>query len=197
LRDTLWYHDDCFRFEIHTLTHHTWMSTGLLFAALLSAGAAAAKDATLRPWPAGQPTPALQLTGLDGQPWDVTSLRGKVVVVNFWASWCGPCVDELPVLKGLAGRDGVAVVGVNYKEPLDTIERFTKDHPLGYPVLRDRTGDAFKRWTPGVMPTTILVDRTGRARWRTVGEIPPDDTKLRAAIDALLAEPQHRTHNQK
>jgi thiol-disulfide isomerase/thioredoxin len=197
LRDTLWYHDDCFRIEIHTLTHHTWMSTGLLFAALLSAGAAAAKDATLRPWPAGQPTPALQLTGLDGQPWDVAGLRGKVVVVNFWASWCGPCVDELPVLKGLAGRDGVAVVGVNYKEPRDTIERFTQDHPLGYPVLRDRTGDAFKRWTPGVMPTTILVDRTGRARWRTVGEIPPDDTRLRAAIDALLAEPQHRTHNQK
>ena len=197
MRDTLWYHDDCFRIEIHTLTHHTWMSTGLLFAALLSAGAADAKDATLRPWPAGQPTPALQLTGLDGQPWDVATLRGKVVVVNFWASWCGPCVDELPVLKGLAGRDGVAVVGVNYKEPLDTIERFTQDHPLGYPVLRDRTGDAFKRWTPGVMPTTILVDRTGRARWRTVGEIPPDDTQLRAAIDALLTEPQHRTHNQK
>jgi thiol-disulfide isomerase/thioredoxin len=197
LRDTLWYHDDCFRFEIHTLTHHTRMATGLLFAALLSAGTAVAKDATLRPWPAGQPTPALQVTGLDGQPWDVASLRGKVVVVNFWASWCGPCVDELPVLKGLAGRDGVAVVGVNYKEPRDTIERFTQDHPLGYPVLRDRTGDAFKRWTPGVMPTTILVDRTGRARWRTVGEIPPDDTKLRAAIDALLTEPQHRTNNQK
>ena len=173
------------------------MATGLLFAALLSTGAADAKGATLRPWPAGQPTPALQLTGLDGQPWDVAGLRGKVVVVNFWASWCGPCVDELPVLKGLAGRDGVAVVGVNYKEPRDTIERFTQDHPLGYPVLRDRTGDAFKRWTPGVMPTTILVDRTGRARWRTVGEIPPDDTKLRAAIDALLTEPQHRTNNQK
>lgn len=174
------------------------MSTGLLFAALLSAGTAGAKDATLRPWPAGQPTPGLQVTGLDGQPWNLASLRGKVVVVNFWASWCGPCVDELPVLKNLAGRDGVAVVGVNYKEPLDTIERFTMDHPLGYPVLRDRTGDAFKRWTPGVMPTTILVDRTGRARWRTVGEIPPDDTRLRAAIDALLAEPQtERTNHQK
>jgi thiol-disulfide isomerase/thioredoxin len=193
----LWYHGGCFRFEIRTLTMHTRMSTGLLLAALLSAGTVSAKDATLRPWPAGQPTPALQVTGLDGQPWDAASLRGKVVVVNFWASWCGPCVDELPVLTGLAGRDGVAVVGVNYREPLDTIERFTKDHPLGYPILRDRTGDAFKRWTPGVMPTTILVDRAGRARWRTVGEIPPTDTKLRAAIDALLAEPQQRTHNQK
>jgi hypothetical protein len=62
-------------------------------------------------------------------------------------------------------------------------------------VLRDRTGDAFKRWTPGVMPTTILVDRAGRARWRTVGEIPPDDTRVRAAIDALLAEPQAKRAN--
>jgi cytochrome c biogenesis protein CcmG/thiol:disulfide interchange protein DsbE len=173
---------------------HTRKSTGLLFAALLSAGAAGAKDATLRPWPAGQATPALRVTSQDGQPWDLAGLRGTVVVVNFWASWCGPCVDELPVLKGLASHQGVAVVGVNYKEPLDTIERFTKDHPLGYPVLRDRTGDAFRRWTPGVMPTTILVDRSGRARWRTVGEIPPDDTKLRAAIDALLTESQRRTH---
>lgn len=159
-----------------------------LLAGVLSAGGAAAKDATLRPWPASQPTPALRVTSLDGQAWDAASLRGKVVVVNFWASWCGPCVDELPVLGRLAGRDGVAVVGVNYKEPLDTIERFTSAHPLPYPVLRDRTGDAFKAWTPGVMPTTVVLDRTGRARWRTVGEIPPDDTRLRAAIDALLAE---------
>jgi thiol-disulfide isomerase/thioredoxin len=167
----------------------TRTAAGLSIAALLGAGAVQAKDATLRPWPAHEATPALQLTGLDGQAWDLAGLRGKVVVVNFWASWCGPCVDELPVLASLAGQDGVAVVGVNYKEPLDTIERFTQDHPLGYPVLRDRTGDAFKRWTPGVMPTTIVVDRTGRARWRTVGEIPREDTRLRAAIAALLAEP--------
>jgi thiol-disulfide isomerase/thioredoxin len=172
-------------------------TAALLAGLLLSTGAAEAKDATLRPWTASQPTPALQVATLDGQPWDLASLRGKIVVVNFWATWCGPCVDELPVLGSLAERAGVAVVGVNYKEPLDSIERFTRAHPLPYPVLRDRTGDAFKRWTPGVMPTTILVDRAGRARWRTVGEIPPDDTRVRAAIDALLAEPQTKRTNNK
>jgi thiol-disulfide isomerase/thioredoxin len=173
-------------------------TAAILACAQLSTGAAEAKDASLRPWTAGQPTPALRLAALDGRPWELASLRGKIVVVNFWATWCGPCVDELPVLGALAGREGVAVVGVNYKEPLDTIERFTQAHPLPYPVLRDRTGDAFKRWTPGVMPTTILVDRAGRARWRTVGEIPPDDTALRAAIDALLAEPRaDHKHNRK
>jgi hypothetical protein len=99
-------------------------------------------------------------------------------------------VEELPVLNALARQDSdkVAVVGVNYKEPIDSIGRFSKDHPFAYPVLRDRGGDMFKRWTAGVMPTTILVDRQGRARWRSVGEVKAGDTRLKAAIDALLAE---------
>ena len=180
----------------------TWMfrrlpdsACALLAAGLLGwapphdATAADAAHAALRPWPAGQPTPPLRLTTLEGQDWDLARLRGKVVVVNFWATWCEPCVHELPVLGALSRQDGrLAVVGVNYKEPLDSIERFGAVHPIPYPVLRDRGGEMFKRWTAGVMPTTILVDRQGRARWRTVGEIGPDDVRLKAAVAALLAE---------
>jgi thiol-disulfide isomerase/thioredoxin len=168
------------------------LAAALLAAAplALGAGSASAADAVLRPWPATRPTPALRLQDLDGKEWDLAGLRGKVVVVNFWASWCGPCVDELPVLNALARRQPgrVAVVGVNYKEPLDSIARFSTDHPFAYPVLRDRSGEMFKGWTAGVMPTTILVDRQGRARWRSAGEIGAGDTRLKAAIDALLAE---------
>ena len=168
----------------------------LAAAACLLAGAGgavdarAAENAVLRPWPAKQATPPLKLAGLDGKEWDLARLRGKVVVVNFWASWCGPCVDELPVLNGLARQypERVAVVGVNYKEPLDSIQRFAADHPFAYPLLRDRSGDMFKQWTAGVMPTTILVDRQGRARWRSAGEVNAGDTRLKAAIDALLRE---------
>jgi len=167
--------------------------TFLLTAAALAAagmGPASAADAVLRPWPAARPTPALRLQDLDGKEWNLAQLRGKVVVVNFWASWCGPCVDELPVLNALARQQAgrVAVVGVNYKEPLDSIARFSTDHPFAYPVLRDRSGEMFKGWTAGVMPTTILVDRQGRARWRSAGEIGADDTRLKAAIATLLAE---------
>ena len=173
-------------------------AAGLLAGALLAGAPAQAAEGALRPWPATRATPALQLTGLDGRDWDLARLRGKVVLVNFWASWCAPCVDELPVLGALArdaqARGRLAVVGVNYKESLDTIERFTAAHPIGYPVLRDRSGEMFKRWTAGVMPTTILVDRQGRARWRSAGEIAPDDPGLKQAIAALLAEGA-RTHN--
>ncbi len=174
------------------MTHRAPVAAGLIAAALAGAAPARAAEPALRPWPAAQATPPLALAGLDGQDWDLARLRGKVVVVNFWASWCEPCVHELPVLGALAGepqfKDRVAVVGVNYKEPLDSIERFTAAHPIPYPVLRDRTGDTFKRWTLGVMPTTILVDRQGRARWRSAGEIGADDTRIKRAIAALLAE---------
>jgi thiol-disulfide isomerase/thioredoxin len=163
----------------------------MLAAALLPAAGRAA-DVVLRPWPAAQPTPALKLVGLDGQPWDLAQLHGKVVVVNFWAGWCGPCVAELPVLGALAQRPAwrgkVAVVGVNYKESLDAIKDFTGTRAIPYPVLRDRSGAMFKAWTSGVMPTTILVDRQGRARWRSAGEIGAGDTGLQRSIDALLAE---------
>jgi len=172
--------------------HAVRVLVALLLHAGLAAAPAGAADAALKPWPAGQATPALELADLDGKPWSLAPLRGKVVVVNFWATWCGPCVQELPVLAALS-RDpalgGAAVVGVNYKEGLNAIRGFTASHPIPYPVLRDRSGEAFKLWSPGVMPTTIVLDRQGRARWRTVGEIPPDDTRLRAIVQELLAEP--------
>jgi thiol-disulfide isomerase/thioredoxin len=175
---------------MQTRTLRRFRALAACLPAALLATAATAADAVLKPWPARQATPALRLTGLDGKDWDLSRLRGKVVVVNFWATWCGPCVDELPVLNALARQDPdrVAVVGANYKEGLDTIERFAGEHPFAYPVLRDRGGEMFKLWTAGVMPTTILVDRQGRARWRSVGVSGARYTRMLAAIDGLLAE---------
>jgi thiol-disulfide isomerase/thioredoxin len=166
------------------------IAASLLAAGMAAPAAGAPVDAILKPWPAATPTPALRLNDLQGKEWQLDQLRGKVVVVNFWATWCGPCVDELPVLNALARQDParVAVVGVNYKEALASIEQFSAAHPFAYPLLRDRSGDMFRQWTAGVMPTTIVVDRQGRARWRSAGEIRAGDTRLKAAIDALLAE---------
>jgi cytochrome c biogenesis protein CcmG/thiol:disulfide interchange protein DsbE len=159
----------------------------LLFACALPARAA---NVVLRPWPARTATPALALTGIDGRQWTAQDLRGKVVILNFWASWCGPCIDELPVLNALAREHpDLLVLGVNFKENADTIAAFAAAHPFAYPILRDRGGDALKAWSAGgVLPATILLDRRGRARWRMIGELTHAETGWKQALDRLLAE---------
>ena len=163
---------------------------GPLFAlAAVASTPSQAAEMLFRPWPEQLPVPQLKLADLTGKEWTLESLRGKVVVLNFWASWCGPCIDELPLLNQLArsaAADDLVVLGVNYKESADAIARFAHDYPFQFPVLRDKSGESFKAWTSGVMPTTVLIDRSGRARWRVVGEIAPDDPRFRRALDKML-----------
>lgn len=161
---------------------------GLL--ATLAGSAAAAGEATLRAWPAAQATPALQLNDLDGRQWKLAELRGKVVVLNFWASWCEPCVEELPFLGELAAGEPerLAVLGVNFKESAEQIRRFPAAGKVGYPILLDRSGESFKQWAGGILPTTVLIDRKGRARWRAVGALDASDQKFRQTLERLLKE---------
>jgi thiol-disulfide isomerase/thioredoxin len=162
----------------------------LLACAFASGPAMAADGMLLRPWPSKAAAPRFSLTDLQGKQWNLADLRGKVVVLNFWASWCGPCVEELPILNALAqdAGDGLVVLGVNYKEPSWNIERFTREHQFHYPVLLDKSGDHFKRWTSGVMPTTVLIGRDGKPRWRATGALSPSDPRFRTELDKLLAE---------
>ena len=124
-------------------------------------------------WPASRPTPGLALPLLDGSSWSLASLRGQVVLLNFWASWCEPCRDEMPALQRLARQhaaQGLVVVAVNFKESPATIRQFTDRVPLALPIVLDRPGDAAKAWGVRLFPTTVLVGRDGRARWRAEGE---------------------------
>ncbi|MDB5934129.1 MAG: TlpA family protein disulfide reductase [Massilia sp.] len=143
-----------------------------------------------RTWPDKVATPPLVLVGMDGSSMDLHSLRGKVVILNFWASWCGPCVDELPVMNDLADNEGtggkVVVIGVNYKESAPTIGKFSAEHPFRFPIFRDLSGTALKPWTGGVLPATILIDRTGRARWRVIGEFDKNDGAFQKALNRAL-----------
>jgi thiol-disulfide isomerase/thioredoxin len=163
----------------------------ILLAYPLASSTAAAGDTTmLRPWPTASSPAPLALPDTNGKQWNLADLRGKVVVLNFWASWCGPCVEELPILNGLADSAGdkLVVLGVNYKEPSWTVERFSREHAFHYPVLLDKTGEHFKRWTNGVMPTTVLIGRDGKPRWRAIGAISPTDPRFREALDKLLVQ---------
>ena len=151
----------------------------------------AGTPSVLRPWPAQLAAPAFAAADTGGKHWKLADLRGKVVILNFWATWCGPCVEEVPALGTLATeRDGqVVVLGVNYKEASWTVDKFAQAHPARYPLLLDKSGELFKRWTTGVMPTTILLGRDGKPRWRMIGPLEAGNRAFAEALDKLLAEP--------
>ena len=158
----------------------------------IACGLARAGDIRLEAWPARVPTPSLRLTATDGKPLDLAALRGKVVLLNYWASWCEPCVNEFPLLselaRGTASSQGLVVIGVNFKESLTTIREFQSRYGSDFPIVQDKTGEHFKQWTKGVLPTTVLIGRDGRARWRITGELDPKDASFTKALDQLLRE---------
>jgi thiol-disulfide isomerase/thioredoxin len=125
-------------------------------------------------WPAGKPVPDLQGTDLTGTPWRLRDLRGKAVLVNFWASWCEPCRAEMPSLDALAQRlapQGVVVLTVNLKEPLTTVQRFVQQTGLRLPVLQDLQGDMARQWGIRIYPSTVLIAADGRVRGTVRGEV--------------------------
>ena len=127
----------------------------------------------------GKPVPAFALAPIEGvevPPFPATALRGldRPVLVNFWASWCVPCVIEHPQLMQLA-RDGVPVLGVNYKDKAPDAAAFLKRH--GNPFARlgaDGTGRVGIDWGVYGVPETYLIDRGGIIRWRWAGPVTPE-----------------------
>ncbi len=144
----------------------------LAVAGVLLSGAAWAQFQR-QPWPAGQATPALDLIDLQGQRWRTDALKGRAVVINFWASWCQPCKEELPSLQTLhevsAGQP--VVIAINVREPLARVTRYVQAAGLSLPVVSDPQGDLARRWGVTVYPTTVLIGADGRARWRVIGDL--------------------------
>jgi thiol-disulfide isomerase/thioredoxin len=125
------------------------------------------------PWPARQATPAIDWQDLHGQRWSSASLKGRAVVLNFWASWCAPCKEELPSLQILheMGGGNPVVVGINVREPASRVSRYLASIGLNFPVVLDAQGQLAQQWGVTVYPTTVLIGADGKARWRVQGDV--------------------------
>ena len=139
-----------------------------------------------RDWPKGKPTPALELPGFN-----LARERGKVVLLNFWASWCPPCRDELPSLELLEAAlepQNFKVVGVNYRETDAALKRFLDQMPSSLTMVRDAAGAAALAFGARVFPTSVLIKRDGSAAFTVVGEMEWNKNPAREWIAPYLKE---------
>jgi len=122
---------------------------------------------------------------------ELNKLRGKVVYVDFWASWCGPCRQSMPkfntLYKQLSSK-GFDIVAINLDESKADAQRFLQDYPVNYTVLYDATGQSPKQFGVSVMPTGYLLDRFGMVRYTHQGFRDGDEAKLMQEVNKLLAE---------
>jgi thiol-disulfide isomerase/thioredoxin len=160
----------------------------LRFLALLLALALPAAAEELKPW-AGGATPPLELADLRGKKHSLADYRGKVVLVNFWATWCEPCREEMPSMErlrvSLAERP-FAVLAVNLAEPESRIAKFLDTVPVGFPILLDRDTKTTRAWQAKVLPATYIVGPDGAIRYRHVGELDWSKPEVRKLILGLM-----------
>ena len=151
-------------------------------------GAAAAHAGELKPWTGGA-APPLALRDPAGNAHDLAAYRGKVVLVNFWATWCAPCREEMPSMQAL--RDRLAgrpfeVLTVNLMESEEKIAAFRESELIELPVLMDRDGAAAKRWKVRMLPISFVIDRSGAIRYQLVGQANWTGPDIAPTIERLI-----------
>jgi thiol-disulfide isomerase/thioredoxin len=122
-------------------------------------------------------TPALELQDLKGRVHRLSDYRGRVVLVNFWATWCEPCRAEMPSLERLrqrlntGGKERLVVLAVNHGENAVQIGSFLAQQRLDLTILVDSFGSAWSAWKPGLLPASYLIGTDGALRYRVLGEL--------------------------
>jgi thiol-disulfide isomerase/thioredoxin len=160
----------------------TALVVSLSFAAGVQAAGFEARAAT--------PAPELAARDLAGAPKTLSDYRGKVVLLNFWASWCPPCLREMPSLERLrikmAGRP-LEIVALDSAEAPDEVKAYLSKMALGFPILLDPDGMNTRRWKVFALPTTFLLDAEGQVRYVLTGPTEWDEGEALEVIESLLA----------
>ncbi|MFZ6018588.1 MAG: TlpA family protein disulfide reductase [Chloroflexota bacterium] len=136
----------------------------------------------------GQKFPDFSLESLDGEKITFSELVGKPIVVNFWATWCDPCKEEMPLFEAIYRENsGIVMLGVNYNEPANIIRRFVEERGITFPVLLDADGKIAERFQVFGFPTTYFIDRDGILRSTHVGQL--DEQILSSYLEKIGAAP--------
>jgi thiol-disulfide isomerase/thioredoxin len=155
---------------------------------LAALGAVPSGAADFKPW-SGGPTPGLVLRELDGRRHRLADYRGKVVLVNFWATWCVPCRDEMPSIQRLKDRladKPFVVLAVNLDEPEARVRTFLSQMKVDFTVLLDPEKKAAKAWKARILPASFVIGPDGRIRYSVVGELDWGHDRVVSRISELL-----------
>lgn len=163
---------------------------GLALLSLIPAVAISA-ESRLEPWNPGESGYSFSLDDLYDEKHSLPDYTGKVVLVNFWASWCPPCIYEMPAFTRLKQRmkdQPFEVLAINVGEKKYKVRRFAKLINFNLPVLLDTTQDTFNTWGVRTLPTSFLIDANGNVRYRVRGNPDWDYEETIAVIDSLISE---------
>jgi thiol-disulfide isomerase/thioredoxin len=139
----------------------------------------------------GEKSPDFAAPTLAGSSLRLSSLHGKVVLLDFWASWCEPCKKELPILAKMAPRlkeKGIEIVAVNIDEDRQKALDFLRTHSLQLTVVADPQKAIVGRWEPEKMPSSFAIDKSGVVRAVNGGFVPGDESKIEAQLSALARQ---------
>lgn len=137
------------------------------------------------------PAPDFTLKSRSGENIKLSELRGEVVMINFWASWCAPCRQEMPLLEDMYKKYsdlGFVLLGVNVEEDSSKASELLREVPVSFPVLYDNTNKVTKMYDVVAMPSTVMVDRDGKMRYLHRGYLPGYENEYVKQIKELIRE---------
>ena len=139
----------------------------------------------------GAPMPEFEAKYLDGKAFRISEQRGRVVLLNIWATWCGPCRYEIPELKKLQEQHGgekfdVVGVSVDDADQAAEVSNFAEGHRINYPIVHDPAAKLAEMFQTSVIPTSALIDRNGRIVWYHIGIVRSADPELQKALKSAL-----------